>query len=116
MLFFIESNSIILLMGKIKILNQNQFDSSNFVYYKLNRSTGSLEKSYSLTGLRPYFIANHNFIYGIINDAKKVVIFNLDLEKMTEISYNDAYDKFFANTNGSDLILRSGISPYFLKL
>ena len=84
--------------------------------FKLNRTNGSLEQSYSLTGLRPYFIANKNYIYGIINDAKKVVIFNLDLEKMTEISYNDAYDKFFANTNGSDLILRSGISPYFLKL
>ena len=56
------------------------------------------------------------FIYGIVNDAKIVLILNLELEKITEISYNDAYDKVFFNTNEANLILRSGISPYFLKI
>jgi len=61
-------------------------------------------------------MANNNFIYDIVNDAKKVLILNLELEKITEISYNDAYDKVFFNTNEVNLILRSGISPYFLKI
>ncbi len=82
----------------------------------MNRQSGNLEKAYALTGLRPYFMANNNFIYGIVNDAKKVLILNLELEKITEISYNDAYDKVFFYTNEVNLILRSGISPYFLKI
>jgi hypothetical protein len=40
--------------------------------FKLNRLSGKLDKSYILTGLRPYFIANNNFIYGIVNDAKRI--------------------------------------------
>jgi hypothetical protein len=84
--------------------------------FKLNRQSGKLEKSYTLTGLRPYFIANKNFIYGIINDAKRILILNLNLEQMTEISYDDAYDKIFFNTNGSDLILRSCKTPFFLNV
>ena len=55
-----------------------------------------------------------SFIF--VNDAKIVLILNLELEKITEISYNDAYDKVFFNTNEANLILRSGISPYFLKI
>jgi hypothetical protein len=63
--------------------------------FKLNRQSGKLEKSYILTGLRPYFIANNNFIYGIINDAKRILILNLNLEQMTEISYMTPMTKYF---------------------
>ena len=51
--------------------------------FKLNRQSGKLEKSYILTGLRPYFIANKKFLYGIINDAKRIIILNLNLEQVT---------------------------------
>jgi hypothetical protein len=63
----------------------------------------------------PYFIANKNFIYDSINDANRILILNLNLEQMTEISYDDAYDKIFFNANGADLILRSCKTPNFLN-
>ena len=61
-----------------------------------------------MRGLRPYFIANSDFIYGIVKNAKRIIIYNRELEFVRDIYYDDNYDKVFFNTNGSLITLRHG--------
>jgi len=73
--------------------------------YKLNVA-GDLVKTIDLHGLRPYFIGHGNLLYGIINNAKRIDVYNLDLELIKQIQYNDNYNKIYFNTNGSKIIFK----------
>ena len=63
--------------------------------YKLSALNGEHLKSIDLRGLRPYFIANGDFLYGIVNDARRIIIYNRELEKIRDFYYDDNYNKIF---------------------
>jgi glutathionyl-hydroquinone reductase len=83
--------------------NQNQLYYSDFVliHVTLDKICIFLKSRYIL--MSPF---NNNRVcapilwqittsFIFVNDAKIVLILNLELEKITEVSYNDAYDKVF---------------------
>ena len=78
------------------------------IIYKLRSETGELIQQLQLRGQRPYFISNEDYIYGIVNNEKRIYVYNLDLILISTINYDDNYNKVFFNTNGSTIILRHG--------
>jgi hypothetical protein len=98
----------------IKVDDEFIYLNTYNLIYKLNLENGTLSKSIALRGMRPYFIANEKHLYGIVNNEKRINVYNLDLELIDKIEYNDNYDKVFFNTNGSLIILKHGRFPNVL--
>ena len=78
--------------------------------YKLNWN-GALVRSINLRGIRPYFIANGRFLFGISNNEKRIYIYNLDLEIERQLEYDENYDKVYFNTDEALIILKHARFP-----
>lgn len=74
----------------------------------MDATDGRLIKTKEFNGLRPYFISSGNHLYGIVNNAKRIQIYNLELDLVEEIPYDDKYDKIYFNVQGADIILKHG--------
>ena len=50
----------------------------------------------------------------IVNNEKRIYVYNLSFEIIDKIEYNDNYDKVFFNTNGQSIIFKHGRFPEIL--
>ena len=94
--------------AKVIKIDENFILLYTYIIYKIHSETGEPLQQLQLREQKPYFISNEDYIYGIVNNEKTMYVYNLDLTFITKINYDDNYNKFFFNTNGSSIILRHG--------
>ena len=73
--------------------------------FKMDKITGVMTKTLSLKRVRPYFLANGDHLYGIINNTKQIDIYNLDFELISSVFYKEDFDKVFFTPDEESLIL-----------
>ena len=74
----------------------------------MDRISGKITKSFVLLRIRPYFLANGDFLYGIINNSKQIQIFNLELELINSFHYREDFDKVYFSIDDESIVLKKG--------
>ncbi len=72
----------------------------------MDRINGKILNSKTLDGIRPTFISNQSYIYGVVHNTKIIQIYNFDFELVSEIKYRDIYDKVYINSIDSTIVLK----------
>ena len=84
--------------------------------FKMDKITGVMTKSLSLQRIRPYFLANGDYLYGVINNSKQIDIYNLEFELISSVYYKEDFDKVFFSHDEESLVLLKQDMEEFLRI
>jgi alanine-alpha-ketoisovalerate/valine-pyruvate aminotransferase len=99
----------------IKITYAHYYFYNYNLLFKMDRTSGNITKSIALLRIRPYCLSNGDFLYGIINNAKQIQIYNLDLEHINSFHYREDFDKVYFSKDDESIVLKKGHTNEIFK-